>query len=128
MLVFLAFFTEGAFISGSYSHSAAWTFLGISMSTGPFLPSLAISKASWIVCWRSLISRTMKLCFTMGWVIPTISTSWKESFPRLLTATFPVMATMGTESRYALAMPVTRLVAPGPLVARTTPVFPLALA
>ena len=33
--------------------------------------------------------------------------------------------TSGTLSIYAVAMPVTRLVAPGPLVARQTPVFPV---
>ena len=32
------------------------------------------------------------------------------------------------ESRQAVAIPVTRLAAPGPLVARTTPTFPVALA
>ncbi len=35
--------------------------------------------------------------------------------------TWPVMATIGTESRKALAIPVTRLVAPGPEVAMHTP-------
>ena len=39
-----------------------------------------------------------------------------------------VIATIGTESIYAVAIPVTRFVAPGPLVARHTPVFPVALA
>ena len=38
------------------------------------------------------------------------------------------MATTGIESIYALAIPVTRFVAPGPLVARQTPTLPLALA
>ena len=32
------------------------------------------------------------------------------------------------ESMYAVAIPVTRLVAPGPLVAMQTPTFPVALA
>jgi len=36
------------------------------------------------------------------------------------------MATMGTESMYASAIGVTRLVAPGPLVAMHTPTLPLA--
>ena len=45
-----------------------------------------------------------------------------------LHGTFPVIATIGTESRYAVAIPVTRLVAPGPEVAITTPTFPVALA
>ena len=35
--------------------------------------------------------------------------------------TWPVMQTSGTESIIAVAMPVTRLVAPGPEVASTTP-------
>ena len=35
--------------------------------------------------------------------------------------TCPVMATMGTESSSASASPVTRFVAPGPLVAMQTP-------
>ena len=61
-------------------------------------------------------------------VMPAISTSWKLSRPRLDTVTLPVMATSGTESIYAVAMPVTRLVAPGPDVARQTPVLPVARA
>ena len=39
--------------------------------------------------------------------------------------TLPVMQTIGTESIIALAMPVTRLVAPGPEVAMHTPTLPL---
>ncbi len=42
--------------------------------------------------------------------------------------TLPVIATMGTESSWAVAMPVTRFVAPGPLVPRQTPTRPLARA
>ena len=42
--------------------------------------------------------------------------------------TLPVMATSGMESSIAVAIPVTRLVAPGPLVANTTPVLPVDLA
>ena len=38
------------------------------------------------------------------------------------------MATIGTESMYASASAVTRLVAPGPLVAMHTPVRPVAQA
>ena len=39
-----------------------------------------------------------------------------------------MIATTGMESMYAVAIPVTRLVAPGPLVAMQTPTFPVALA
>lgn len=42
--------------------------------------------------------------------------------------TLPVMATRGTESSMAVAIPVTRFVAPGPEVAMTTPGFPVARA
>src|SRR6266851_1811467 len=39
--------------------------------------------------------------------------------------TCPVMQTRGTESIFASAIPVTRFVAPGPLVAIATPTFPV---
>ena len=39
--------------------------------------------------------------------------------------TWPVMATIGTESICAVAKPVTRLVAPGPEVAKHTPTLPV---
>jgi len=42
--------------------------------------------------------------------------------------TCPVKTTTGMESMYAVAMPVTVLVAPGPEVTRTTPGLPEALA
>ena len=61
-------------------------------------------------------------------VTPVISTSWKESRPSDPVPTLPVMATMGTLSMNAVAIPVTRLVAPGPEVAMTTPVLPVARA
>ena len=61
-------------------------------------------------------------------VTPAISISWKLSFPRRDTPTFAVIATIGIESMYAVAIPVTRFVAPGPDVAIQTPTFPVALA
>ena len=74
------------------------------------------------------MSFTIKLCFVIGITIPVISTSWKESFPSSGVPTLHVIATIGTESIYAVAIPVTRLVAPGPEVARHTPTLPVALA
>ena len=41
--------------------------------------------------------------------------------------TCPVMQTIATESIWAVAIPVTRLVAPGPDVAKHTPTDPVAL-
>ena len=70
----------------------------------------------------------MKLCLVIGMVMPVMSTSWKESRPNSGTATLPVTATIGMESIYAVAMPVTRLVAPGPEVAMHTPTRPVARA
>ncbi|MNH46550.1 hypothetical protein D3C79_1093720 [compost metagenome] len=53
--------------------------------------------------------------------MPSTSTSWKASVPTAAQATWPLMATRGTESSSASAKPVTRLVAPGPEVAIQTP-------
>ena len=50
-----------------------------------------------------------------------MSASWKASVPIMLLGTLAVIATSGTESMWALQMPVTRLVAPGPLVPKHTP-------
>ena len=58
-------------------------------------------------------------------VMPVISTSWKESRPSRLVPTFPVIATIGMLSMFAVAIAVTRFVAPGPDVAITTPVLPV---
>ena len=43
-------------------------------------------------------------------------------------ATCPVMQTKGTESMFAVAIPVMRFAAPGPDVAKTTPTLPEARA
>jgi len=48
--------------------------------------------------------------------------------PNAFTATLHVIATIGIESMYAVAIPVTRFVAPGPEVAKQTPTLPVALA
>jgi len=99
--------------------------LGISTSTGPFLPDCAILNASRMVGTSSADSRTIKLCFVIGMVTPQISISWNESRPIMANGTFPVISTSGTESIQAVAIPVTRLAAPGPLVAITTPIRPV---
>src|SRR5690606_15198788 len=57
-----------------------------------------------------------------------ISVSWNASFPIMLSGTWPVTATIGDESAYAVAMPVIRLVAPGPEVAKQTPALLFILA
>ena len=57
-----------------------------------------------------------------------MSASWKASVPIAADGTWPVIATIGTESMYASAIGVTRLVAPGPEVAMQTPTLPVACA
>ena len=67
----------------------------------------------------------MKLFLVQDEVMEQMSHSWKASVPRAVRATWPVMATIGTESALAPMMPVTRLVAPGPDVATQTPTLPV---
>ena len=62
-------------------------------------------------------------CLTTDIVEPMTSDSWKLSVPIAVVGTCPVMATTGTESMYAVAMPVTALVTPGPEVTSATPTF-----
>ncbi len=57
-----------------------------------------------------------------------MSTSWKASVPIIACGTWPVMTTIGMESRQASAIAVTRLVAPGPLEAMHTAGWPEARA
>ena len=85
-------------------------------------------NASAITLAMSSPLRTRKLCLVIGMVMPVMSTSWKPSRPIAVEGTLPVMATSGVESRCAVAMPVSRLVAPGPEVAITTPTLPVARA
>ena len=89
----------GAFPAGVYSHRVFWISLGISTSTGPGLPDFAMVNASRRVSASRRMSLTMKLCLVMGMVMPVMSTSWKQSRPIRSQGTFPVIATMGTESR-----------------------------
>ena len=69
-----------------------------------------------------------KLCLVIGRVMPWMSASWKASVPIAGRGTWPVIATIGTESMYASAIGVTRFVAPGPEVAMQTPTLPVACA
>ena len=58
-------------------------------------------------------------------MIPTQSTSWNASLPIAWRGTCPVITTIGAESMWAVAIPVTALVAPGPEVTSTTPAWPV---
>ena len=68
------------------------------------------------------------LCFTVGRLAPKESTSWNASAPRREVETCPVIATIGTESKKAVASPVRIFVKPGPDVHTHTPGRPDALA
>src|SRR5213595_3736110 len=93
----------------------------MSTTTGPGRPVVAMWNAFLIVTASWFTSFTRKLCFTQGRVMPTVSHSWNASWPMACVGTCPVITTMGIESMYAVAMPVTALVTPGPDVTRHTP-------
>ena len=116
-------------LSGQYqSMVACRTSLGTSTRTGPGRPVVAMWNASRMMRGRSSGLITSSLCLVTERVMPTVSHSWKASVPMAVVGTWPVMATMGTESMCAVSMPVTRLVAPGPLVPMQTPTSPEARA
>ncbi len=110
------------------SVSPTWASLVKSSRTGPGRPVEARWKASATRLGISSGEVTRNECFTNGMVEPTMSASWKASVPMEVEPTWPVMATMGTESMWASPMAVTRLVAPGPEVATQTPTPPVAMA
>src|SRR5436190_6575356 len=93
----------------------------MSTTTGPGRPVAARKNAFFTVTARSLTFLTRKLCFTHGRVMPTVSHSWNASSPIAWVGTCPVMTTIGIESMYAVAIPVTAFVTPGPEVTRHTP-------
>jgi hypothetical protein len=55
-------------------------------------------NASATILGRSWALITSSLCFVTDRVMPTVSHSWKASVPMAVVATWPVMATIGTES------------------------------
>ncbi len=61
----------------------------------------------------------------IGRIIATESMFWWLSLCRRLVDPCPMIATTGARSMFASASPVTKLVAPGPRVARQTPAFPV---
>ncbi len=96
----------------------------MSISTGPGRPVRAMWNASCTTRGISAGCWIMKECLTIGMVMPNVSASWKPSVPSRSVRTWPVKATIGTESIIASVSGVTMFVAPGPEVAKTTPTFP----
>ena len=70
----------------------------MSTSTGPGRPVRAMWNASRMVSATAAASVTRKLCLVTGMVIPVMSASWNASFPTTGVGTWPVIATIGTES------------------------------
>ena len=100
----------------------------MSTSTGPGRPELAIANAlrnvgaiSAALRHQEVVLRDRQRDASDIGLLERIRANQRSG-------TWPVMQTMGIESIIAVAMPVTRLVAPGPDVATATPTLPLARA
>ena len=92
---------------------------GSSMWVGPGFSRRATRKALRTI--SGIVARSTRgFHFVIGSSIRTMSTYWCASLWTLSMAAWPVSATIGARSRNASAMPVTRLVAPGPRVAIAT--------
>ena len=98
---------------------------GRSMWTGPMRPLRAMPQPLLTASGICFTSSSRKLCLVMGIISENTSASWKALFPIIPVGTCPVRTIIGDESAYAVATPVTRLVAPGPDVARHTPGRPV---
>ena len=72
--------------------------LGMSRSTGPGRPVVAMWKASRTARGMSWADVTSSLCLVTERVMPIVSHSWNASVPMAPVGTWPVMTTMGIES------------------------------
>ena len=72
--------------------------LGMSMSTGPGRPVVAMWNASRTMRGMSAASVTSQLCLVTDMVMPVVSHSWKASVPMAPSGTWPVITTIGIES------------------------------
>jgi hypothetical protein len=93
---------------------------GSSMWVGPGFSSRAVRNARATVSGMASARPTRVVHLVTGSSIRGMSTSWWDSLWSLSDPVWPVMATIGARSRNASAIPVTRLVAPGPSVAIAT--------
>ena len=71
----------------------------MSTSTGPGRPVRAMWNASLNTRGMSSTRSTSQECLTIGIVMPWMSASWKASVPIRCVGTWPVMHTIGVESR-----------------------------
>ena len=71
---------------------------GMSTSTGPGRPVVAMWKACRMASGMSSARVTSSLCLVTDRVMPIVSHSWNASVPIAGYGTWPVMTTIGTES------------------------------
>ena len=95
------------------------------MWVGPGFSSCATRNALRTISGIAPTRSTRWFHFVTGSSIRTMSTNWCASLWSLSELACPVNATIGAWSRKASAMPVTRLVAPGPSVAIATAARPV---
>ena len=94
---------------------------GSSRCVAPGFSAAATEKALRTASATVRGSCTRAFHLVIGCIISTVSMNWWVSLCMPDRSTWPVIATTGAWSRLASAMPVARLVAPGPSVARQTP-------
>ena len=88
----------GGQVPGPHVIVACRMSLGTSTSTGPGRPVEAMWNASAIAAGSRSALVTSSLCLVTGSVIPVMSASWNASVPIIAVDTWPVIATIGTES------------------------------
>ena len=98
---------------------------GSSMKLAPGFSAWAALKALRTTSGMTSGARTLAPNLVMGSTMRTRSTTWWLSLCRRVVGAWPAIATRGAPSMLASAMPVTRLVAPGPKVERQTPARPV---
>ena len=121
--------------AGSASKSAgpkpwvAWaTSSGTSTTTGPGRPEVATAKARATIPGMRSTASTRRNALQAGRRIAAWSVSWVMLSPAWRRCASPTIATTGEPALSASTSPVTRLVAPGPSVASTSPTRPETLA
>ena len=98
---------------------------GSSMMQAPGFSASAVLNALRITSGIVLALRIECAHLLIGWYMAIASMFWWLSLCSRYVPACPRMATTGARSMLASAMPVTRLVAPGPRVARQTPALPV---
>jgi len=88
--------------------------IGTETSTGPGRPVVAMWNASRIAFGRSCALITSSLCLVTDRVMPTVSHSWKASWPMACVGTWPVRSRTGSLQLSAVSIAAAALSMPGP--------------